>query len=271
MFTPRLGIRTTLRRVIGTQGLETASRELKDLKREVEQLDRVVAVLAQKQHANLPLPPDELRLHVGMRTSAANFLAQGSNSSERVLQVFGESPRKPVLDWGCGSGRTLRWLMDYPGWRDRYHGCDVDAAAIAWLKQNTAANVLLCDDEPPLPYPDGTFGGLFAFSVLTHIHPEKHRGWYVELRRVLEPGGVAYLTTQGPTVVENPVYGISESAKREFSATGCTYVEGAGHYKSAALVSEDYTRRMLGGLFAIEDYQRDGYQNMDAFLVRAVA
>lgn len=241
------------------------------MKREMEQLTRVVTVLAQKHQNNMPLPPEALRLHVGVRPSAANFLAQGSNSSERVLQVFGAAPQKPVLDWGCGSGRTLRWLMAYPVWRANYYGCDVDSEAIAWLKQNGVSNVSVCNDDPPLPYPDATFGGLFAFSVLTHIPAEKHRGWYVELRRVLEPGGLAYLTTQGATVVKDPQYGIPEESRREFFSKGYTYVKSEGHYKDAALVSEEYTRRMLAGLFTVEHYEERGYQNMDAFLIRAVA
>jgi hypothetical protein len=38
--------------------------------------------------------------------------------------------------------------------------------------------------------------------------------------------------------------------------------------QDAALVGEDFNRRMLEGLFALEDYQLTRYENMNALLVR---
>ena len=264
MWTPGLGILTKVRKIVGPQD------EINDLRRELSQLEQVVTKVTQRYQNNLPLPPAELRLHVGMRTSAINFLAQGSNSSERVLEVFGRNPEKPMLDWGCGTGRTLRWLMTYPAWLAQYHGCDVDTAAISWLKENGLRNVAVCNDDPPLPYPDAMFGGVFAYSVLTHIPAEKHRVWYEELRRVLEPGGLAYLTTQGIAILENPIHGIPDATKTEFYNNGHAYLKGDGHYKDAAFVSEQHTLRLLEGLFKLEYYKPEGYNNMDAFLVRAI-
>jgi SAM-dependent methyltransferase len=58
----------------------------------------------------------------------------------------------------------------------------------------------VCSNEPPLPYPDGSFGGVFAFAMLTHIRPERHREWYAELRRILRPGGRVLLAAQEPRV-----------------------------------------------------------------------
>jgi SAM-dependent methyltransferase len=235
---------------------------------ELEQLTNVVVLLNKKHCHNLPLPPEYLRLHVGAKTSAANFMAQGANSSERVLEIFGEKPTGPILDWGCGSGRTLRWLRYFPEWRENYHGCDVDSEAIEWLRQHGQSNLAVCNDDPPLPYADQTFDGVFAFSVLTHIHPDKHRDWYAELRRVLKPGGRAYLTTQGRHVVQTLAAQLPEGTREEFFEKGFVYLKFEGHYKDAALVTEDFTRGALEGLFTVEDYKVTGYQNMDAFLVR---
>jgi SAM-dependent methyltransferase len=235
---------------------------------ELRQLTSVVALLNKRHCHDLPLPPEYLRLHVGAQTSAANFMAQGANSSERVLEIFGENPAGAILDWGCGSGRTLRWLLHYAAWRENYRGCDVDREAIEWLRQNGQSNLEVCTDDPPLPYADQSFDGLFAFSVLTHIHPEKHRVWYAELRRVLKPGGRAFLTTQGQHVVETLGSQLPPGTETEFSAKGFVHLKFEGHYKDAALVAESFTRRALEGLFTVEDYALTGYQNMDAFIVR---
>jgi SAM-dependent methyltransferase len=257
-----------LRRQLEKQ--QAALAALEGIASDVQHLILVVSLLNKKHCNDLPLPPESLRLHVGTKTSAANFMAQGANSSERVLEIFGEKPSGPILDWGCGSGRTLRWLQHYPGWRENYHGSDVDAEAIEWLRQNGQSNLRLCNDNPPLPYADQTFDGLFAFSVLTHIHPEKHRDWYAELRRVLKPGARAYLTTQGLHVVKTLGAHLPTGTTEEFFEKGRAYVKFEGHYKDAALVTEDFTRRALEGLFTVEDYQLTGYQNMDAFLVRRI-
>jgi SAM-dependent methyltransferase len=231
-------------------------------------LTHVADTLARRHYGGLPLPPEDLRLHVGAKTSPANFMAQGINSSERVLELFGEHPSGPVLDWGCGSGRTLRWLWHLEDWRKNYVGCDVDAEAIGWLRRSGIANVDVCDDDPPLPYPADHFSGVFAFSVLTHIHPASHRAWYEELRRVMRKDATAYLTFQGSAIVHSPVYRIPKAVRREFEANDYAYLSQEGHYKDAAFVSEAFVRRMLDGLFVVESFQPTGYQNMDACLVR---
>lgn len=200
--------------------------ELQVLRRELKQYDHVIRALIRRHYLDLPLPPESLRLHVGTRASGANFLAQGINSSSRVLEVFGDSPRAPLLDWGCGSGRTLRWLLFYEGYRRHYHGCDI------------------------------------------HLHPERHRAWYTELHWVLSPGGLAYLTTRGASIIEE--HPLPPAAKEEFRATGKTLVRNEGHCKDAAIVSEAFTRRMLEGLFRVEEYRERGYQNMDPVLARRI-
>lgn len=248
--------------------LESAEKNRENLEVQIGQLTKIINVLIKRHYKSLDLPPENLRLNVGTKTTASNFWMQGINSSSRVLEIFGEKVSEPILDWGCGSGRTLLWLLCYEEYRHRYYGCDVDRLAIEWLKSSGIDNVQVCNDNPPLPYNDKKFGSIFSFSVLTHIHPTKHREWYIELHRILQPGGLAYLTTQGNLVIQNTNHNIPELARAEFELQGYTYIQNEGHYKDAALVSQDYTRKMLDGLFVIEDYQEGGYLNMDTFRIR---
>ena len=250
-------------------------RRLRDVRRKLDvaesdvvKLTKVVRALIGRHYDGLPLPPEPLRLHVGTTTSAANFWSQGISSSTRVLEVFGEQPAAPILDWGCGSGRTLRWLVAYDAWREHYRGCDVDPVAIEWLRSTTKAQVAVCKDEPPLPYPDQSFAGVFSFSVLTHIHPSKHRAWYEDLRRVLVPNGLAYLTTAGASTITEERVQLKGPVDRDFAERGFVYWKNEGHYKDAAVVSETFTREQLRGLFTVEEYRPDGYGNMDVFRVR---
>lgn len=238
------------------------------LDRQVKALEAVVRRVLERHYGAFPLPPEELRMHVGTNVAPANTWHQGISSSTKVIEIFGESPAGPILDWGCGSGRTLTWLQAYPGWRENYVGCDLDAAAIEWLRSIGPFDVSVCEPDPPLPFEAGRFAGVFAFSVLTHIHPTKHRDWYAELHRVLRPGGTAFLTTQGDAVLANPLLNFKPRERAAYAADGSLYVEHEGYCKDAALVSEAFTRKALAGLFEVLDYKSPGYHAMDGFLVR---
>jgi len=243
-------------------------RDVGDQAKQIAQLERLVGELLTEQRGYVFLPPVELRLHVGARESAANFWNQGRDSSRRVIEVFGESPEGPVLDWGCGSGRTLYWLFAHEAWRACYRGCDVDAKAISWLiKRHGMTSVSKCADLPPLPYPDGHFAGLFSFSVLTHIHPDRHELWFREIHRVLKPGARAYLTINGESHMADP-QAFSKADRERFAAAGAAFVAHEGHYKDAAVVGQDRTVGLLSQLFEVESYRPGGYHQLDDVIVR---
>ena len=243
-------------------------RSLQDQAKQIAWLEKLVTDLLVEQRGFCLLPPPELRLHVGARDSAANFWNQGRNSSARVIEVFGQTPPGRVLDWGCGSGRTLYWLYGSPAWREAYRGCDVDAQAIGWLKKKHRIDtVSVCASEPPLPYGDGEFAGLFSFSVLTHIPPERHRAWYEELHRVLAPGGRAYITVNGDSRAADTA-AFTDGEQTLFARQGWLWADREGHYKGAAVVGRGFTQKALAGLFELERYRDAGYHQQDDMVLR---
>lgn len=245
-------------------------RQVQDQKKQIVWLERLVTDLLVEQRGFCIMPPPRLRLHVGARDSAANFWNQGRDSSARVMEVFGERPPGLVLDWGCGSGRTLYWLYARQAWRKAYRGCDVDAEAIRWLKKTHGFKaVSVCQPEPPLPYEDSTFMGLFSFSVLTHITPERHRAWYEELHRVLAPGGRAYVTVNGDSRAAD-TRAFTAAERRLFQSRGWLFAEREGHYKGAAVASRAFTEKALEGLFELESYGDAGYHQQDAMVLRRI-
>lgn len=258
------------RRLGGRAAVDQHGRALEDQRKQIVQLERLVSELMTELQGICLLPPVELRMHVGARPSAANFWNQGRQSSRRVMEVFGEDPGGAVLDWGCGSGRTLQWLYALPAWREAYRGCDVDAAAIKWLRKKGFEAVAVCGDEPPLPYGDGLFAALFCFSVLTHIDPRRHRAWLEDIHRVLAPGGRALLTVKGDAEAADPA-AIAPEHRRAYEAQGWLWAEHDGHYKSAAIVSRAFFTGLLDGLFEVESYREAGYHRMDEVIVRKTA
>jgi ubiquinone/menaquinone biosynthesis C-methylase UbiE len=106
-----------------------------------------------------------------------------------------------ILEFGCSSGRVLRHLArllppDGAAW-----GTDVNRAALDWMRTHITVPMTLFvgGHTAQLPIEDEFFDAIAAFSVLTHLDRDEQR-WLLELRRILKPGGVLYLTTLGNNV-----------------------------------------------------------------------
>lgn len=148
------------------------------------------------------IPPALLRYRVGESLSIAEFIRIGRGCAKLVEDHlrragFGFSEGKSILDFGCGCARILRWLAyDYPG--VNWHGVDVDADAISWVRCNLPyVHAELISPDPPLPFENNRFDSVYCFSVFTHLDEELQDDWLVELRRVLKPGGILLLTVHG--------------------------------------------------------------------------
>ena len=100
-------------------------------------------------------------------------------------------PDMRVMEFGAGRGKwsddpvpLRRHLGDFRGRCAHVVACDVDEAV---LGNKSADAVELIGHDGVLPFPDGSFDLISAFSVLEHIeHPEVTA---TELGRVLAPGG----------------------------------------------------------------------------------
>jgi SAM-dependent methyltransferase len=150
----------------------------------------------------LPLPPARLRAQVGpAHADASYFLASGREHADLIRELLREDGTSveeldAVLDWGCGCGRVLRQWVDLPG--TRVAGCDIDGRMIDWCKRNLPfADVAVTGMSPPLPYGDGAFDLIYAFSVFTHLTEPLQYDWVAECRRVLRPGGYLLISTLG--------------------------------------------------------------------------
>jgi len=104
------------------------------------------------------------------------------------------SPGTRILDLGCGYGRALGLLFDH-GYRNLI-GFDPAPAMIAMARARYPAiefNEL--NSAPRLPLPDNSVDATILFSVLTCVPTDKgQRGIVDEVRRVLRPGGLLYIS-----------------------------------------------------------------------------
>lgn len=112
------------------------------------------------------------------------------------LRAVGASPERfsRVLDFGCAAGRMLRF---YP--RDEataeLWGVDIKANHIAWCQEHFGPPFFFAATTtfPHLPFGDGYFDMIYSGSVFTHIG-DLADAWFLELRRILRPGGYLYIT-----------------------------------------------------------------------------
>lgn len=151
----------------------------------------------------VPLPPVELLANIQLTPFVSEYLTVGGRAADGIrsaLQRAGVRAQADVLDFGCGSARTLRhftraeWTL---------HGCDVDEAALEWARRALpGVDLRLNETSPPLPWADGSFDAVWAVSVFTHFDERAQREWFGELARVLRPGGIAAVSTMGESVIE---------------------------------------------------------------------
>jgi SAM-dependent methyltransferase len=166
----------------------------------------------------LPVPPPELREGYGRDTD--QYLELGREHVEamgRVLRAAGAPIEEAdaILDFGSSAGAMLRWLEPRPG-RSLW-GVDVNAATINWAQDHLSPPLLFATTTslPHLPFEDGTFDLVYSGSVFSHI-ADLADAWVLELRRVLRPGGSAYLTVLDKHSIEIL---LREDSRRPLSAT----------------------------------------------------
>ncbi len=130
--------------------------------------------------------------------------SEGAHLSRRLRDAFALADVRPgmrVLDVGCGRGEILRHCMRLGV---EAHGMDYAVAAArmsrdvvsAELERAAAANESLSSrpgvlqaDAKTLPFPTAYFDRALLFDVVEHLFPWELHQAYLEIARVLKPGG----------------------------------------------------------------------------------
>ncbi|MDT2019459.1 class I SAM-dependent methyltransferase [Methylocella sp. CPCC 101449] len=150
-----------------------------------------------------PLPKGDNIYRVIGNRNALHYRLGGATVANRInsylLRTYGKSVAElgPVLDWGCGCARVSRYLRKL-GCEGSLHGVDVDPANVDWCRQNLPwFPIRLSPLNPPLPFPDQSFGLIIGISVFTHLREDVQFAWLTELARLLRPGGLAMVSVMG--------------------------------------------------------------------------
>ncbi len=104
---------------------------------------------------------------------------------------------RALLDFGCGWGRILRPFM-----RDikpsNIFGAEPGGERVVVARShNPYVNFIQSNYLPPIPLADNSIDYVTAWSVFSHLDEFSTRKWFAEFQRILRPGGLIFITTQG--------------------------------------------------------------------------
>ena len=201
-------------------------------------LPKVAVAANDRAGDGLAVPPANLR--PGYST-AEEHLALGRQDVDSMLYVLLQSgfefaDGQRILDFGCGSGRMIRYLNDLSG-RCEVWGTDINAEQIVWCQQNLSPPFKFATTTtvPHLPFEDRHFDLIYAGSVFTHIE-DLTEAWLLELKRILKADGRLYLTIHDEHTVE-----LLETEYKELPLA-----EKLRYHLSAAQDTRDHGMLVLG-------------------------
>lgn len=132
---------------------------------------------------------------------AANFVRVVLDYARRAELPLCDSKFR-ICDFGCGWGRYTRFMLKYAH-PDNIFGIDVSGMMLEKCRKIFGmCNFLKIDSFPPSPIRDDFFDLVFGYSVFSHLSRECSDAWIAEFSRIVRPGGLVIMTTQGRTFID---------------------------------------------------------------------
>ncbi len=138
-----------------------------------------------------------------------------------VMRLFEKENVKNILDLGCGAGRNLLLLAKG---NFNVYGIDISkqgiAAAKKALKQNNVDACLKVGNVfDILPYKDNSFDAIVCVQVLQHAFEKEIKNAISEIKRILKPNGLLFITLCGKYSNKKMRYCIVKTAKKVAART----------------------------------------------------
>lgn len=218
-----------------------------------------------KQHPGIKLPPPYL-VYESYRMDYEAYYQDGLDSAKEIvgeLSIFTAFNSLNILDWGCGPARIVRHLPLLLDESNRIYATDYNEQTIQWCRKNIPGVHFYTNAvSPPTVFDDSFFDAIYGISIFTHLSREKHTLWMNELYRVLKPGGLLLITTQG-----SAFRNILTDTERKHFDEGLS-VERAGvkegHRMFSAFQPEGFMRSLVSGNWNVLKFKEGSVQDWGA-------
>ena len=181
-----------------------------------------------ESYKDLYLPP--FRENQGLSKNE-DYLQSAIDQLTHLNQISAFNKQTSFLDFGCGQGRIANGIKLQQLPLAQYWGIDTHELSINWcnkwltkynlpfkFKHVAAYNARYnkqAQHLAPLPFKEGDFNMIFLNSVFSHMVTKDIEFYLDEFSRVMQPGGVLYVTgfveENVPEMEENPEDYISEN------------------------------------------------------------
>jgi SAM-dependent methyltransferase len=225
---------------------------------EADLLDTVI-------HPDCQMLAHSLRAHGDADTAVSQYFAVALQQYRVVRQLlgqlFGPSQQVEFLDFACGYGRLLRFLIHTlpPA---RIHAAEIQPDAVEWVRQRYGVDAHPSSALPERFDPGRRFDMIWAASLFSHLPDGLFGRWLERLTTCLEPGGVLCFSVHDeallPPDMPMPESGMlyiagSENADLDPEIYGTTFVtEGYVERMVRERVGTDFSLRRLPRLLAHE-------------------
>lgn len=221
---------------------------------------------------DLPLPSAKARFLVAGSAEIGWFLESGRMGADSIREILHKNHRDittlaSILDFGCGCGRVLRHLRHLQG--VKIYAVDPAPLLVEECRRTVPfVRAFVIGRNPPMPFADQSMDLVYCLSVFTHIDEEQQVAWRNEIQRVLRPGGLWLLTTQGI-----PYLGRMTRTEQERFHSGllvCQYEKYRGQIFCQTYHPARYVREILARGFSVLDYLPEGARGnpeQDLFLL----
>jgi cyclopropane fatty-acyl-phospholipid synthase-like methyltransferase len=106
-----------------------------------------------------------------------------------------------VLDFGCGTGRLLRYACEF-GAGIEVIGCEVNPKAVSWLQSTFPCEIRAIETAYDLSFITEPLDLIYAWSIFTHFQEEEHLRWLAALTGKLRPGGLLIATFKSTAQIQ---------------------------------------------------------------------
>lgn len=151
-----------------------------------------------------------------------------SDHKIKILKENEKTDAIDLLDFGCGDGNSAEFFNKYFK-NSSYKGIDISTESINIAKTKEFINTeFQFFDGENIPFNDNSMDVIFTACVFHHINFKLHQNLFLEIYRVLKPGGRFYIFEHNPW---NPV--------TRHMVNTCPFD------KDAVLLSHKYTQKMF--------------------------